>query len=106
MEDAYKQLGKEIKAKNIVIAKLNAKTNETPIRIKAYPTILLFKANDNSMVRYDGDRSVESFTAFLKESAVFGAEIKIAGGKEVKYVKVDGPSRESNYADRFDHDEL
>ena len=102
MEEAYNQLGKEIKSKDILIAKINGVTNETPVIIDGFPTILLFKASTNERITYNGDRSVESFKAFLKEYALFGSQI----GNAAQYVKVDGPSTPPNFADRFDHVEL
>ena len=104
MEAAYEQLGAEVKSKDIVIARLNGKTNETPMPINSYPTIILFKANTNEMVHYNGDRSVGSFKAFLKESAVYGNSI--SAETHVKYVQVDEKVGPADFADRFDHLEL
>ncbi|KAJ2379726.1 protein disulfide-isomerase precursor [Coemansia sp. RSA 2611] len=68
----YNELGKSLRHNNgLVIAKMNAVTNDTPsnepeLDIPGYPTIVLIRANDNKIIKYEGDRSFESFVEFIK----------------------------------------
>jgi len=59
------------KVKTLVIAKVDATTNDTPIAIEGFPTLFFFpKGGKTSPVSFDGDRSEESIIEFLKENAV------------------------------------
>jgi protein disulfide-isomerase A1 len=60
-----------------VIAKMDAASNDAPsVEIQGFPTIILFKAKDNTKVTFAGDRSVSGFYDFLVENAVYGKELK------------------------------
>jgi protein disulfide-isomerase A1 len=73
----YEELGKAVKTDKIVIAKMDATQNDAPgVDIQGFPTIMLFKANDNSIVKFGGDRTVEGFVSFLKENAVYASELE------------------------------
>ncbi|KAJ2231574.1 protein disulfide-isomerase precursor [Coemansia sp. RSA 485] len=71
----YDQLGTVLKDnENLVIAKMDAIANDIPsaipeLQIQGFPTIVLIRAEDNSVVEYHGNRSVESFIEFLEENA-------------------------------------
>jgi protein disulfide-isomerase A1 len=77
----------------IVIAKIDATTNDMPVgidlQVQGFPTIVLFKAGDNAIVKHDGDRTLEGFKAFLKENAVNGAKIVIDDDEEVSAEEVE-----------------
>jgi len=65
----YDELGEKYKGNpDVVIAKMDATANDlppnSPITITGFPTIKLFKA-DNTIVDYDGDRSLNDFVKFI-----------------------------------------
>ncbi|GBC08909.1 hypothetical protein RclHR1_08490003 [Rhizophagus clarus] len=71
----YEKLGeayKNVKDK-ILIAKMDSTENDLPPKAKfqvaGFPTIKLFKAVDNEIVDYSGDRSYESLVEFLDKNA-------------------------------------
>ncbi|KAJ2797900.1 protein disulfide-isomerase precursor [Coemansia guatemalensis] len=76
MAPAYEELGEKLKgSKGVRIAKMDATINDIPtsdpdMDISGYPTILLVRANDNRVIRYSGNRSVQSFIDFLKLNAI------------------------------------
>ncbi|KAJ2356188.1 protein disulfide-isomerase precursor [Coemansia sp. RSA 2618] len=69
---AYEELGAAMKLNsNLVIAKMDATVNDVPsndddLNVSGYPTILLVRANDNRVIKYSGNRSIESFKDFLR----------------------------------------
>ncbi|KAJ2878553.1 protein disulfide-isomerase precursor [Coemansia asiatica] len=71
----YDQLGAILKgSENLVIAKMDAIANDIPsgapeLQIQGFPTIVLIRAEDNTIVEYHGNRSIESFIEFLEENA-------------------------------------
>lgn len=72
----WEELGEKVKHDNIVIAKMDAASNDAPsVEIQGFPTIILFKAKDNKQVTFSGDRSVGGFYDFLVENAVYGKEL-------------------------------
>merc|ERR1712223_964825 len=75
LEPIYKQLGDAFKDdENIVIAKMDSTLNEVEqVKVQGFPTIKLFKKGDNAIVDYNGERTLEGFTAFLKSGGVDGA---------------------------------
>jgi protein disulfide-isomerase A1 len=77
----WDQLGEKLKdVKNVVIAKIDASNNDAQgVEIQGFPTIILFKANDNERVNFEGDRTVGGFVDFLVKNAVYGSEIGNAG---------------------------
>jgi protein disulfide-isomerase A1 len=76
----YDELGAKLKpfSDKIVIAKMDATANDLPAdatyEVKGFPTIKLVKA-DNSVMDFNGDRTVESFVQFLQQHAVHGKSI-------------------------------
>jgi len=63
----WDELGEHFKDNDkIVIAKLDATGNEVEnVKIKGFPTIKLFKSGDNSIVDYNGGRTLDDFIKFL-----------------------------------------
>jgi protein disulfide-isomerase A1 len=58
--------------KNLLIAKVDATSNEIPgFIISGYPTIKFFKKTKNGMVvkEYEGNRSIKGFLSFLRKES-------------------------------------
>ena len=74
LEPKYKQLAKKYsKVKDLVIAKFDASANDAPpeFEFKGFPTIFFVAAGElNQVVKYEGGREIEDFSAFLKENAL------------------------------------
>ena len=52
---------------DIVIAKMDSTANELEdIKIQGFPTIKLFKKEDNKVIDYNGERTLEGFSKFLE----------------------------------------
>merc|ERR1712156_244228 len=59
---------------DIVIAKMDSTANELEdIKIQGFPTIKLFKKDDNKVIDYNGERTLEGFSKFLESDGVDGA---------------------------------
>ncbi|KAJ2751568.1 Protein disulfide-isomerase A4, partial [Coemansia nantahalensis] len=75
MAPAYAELGRAMKGQaGLVVAHMDATANDVPssdpeLDVKGYPTVVLVRAGDNKVVRYQGNRSLASFTAFLQQHA-------------------------------------
>ncbi|KAJ2776188.1 protein disulfide-isomerase precursor [Coemansia javaensis] len=75
MSPTYDELGKAMKGiEGLVIAKMDATANDVPssdaaLDVPGYPTIILVRAHDNRVVKYHGNRSLESFTSFIRQNA-------------------------------------
>jgi len=99
----YEELGKDYEGSNIVIAKLDATTNDlpstVPFGIQGFPTIKFRKAGAavDEYIDYNGNRSKEDFIEFIKENAVNKFEVK-ASAPEVEEKPVA--------AEDIEHDEL
>jgi len=56
--------------KSIVIGKIDATENDTPVEIEGFPTIILFPADDKeNPITYDGDRTLDAMAEFVRENA-------------------------------------
>ena len=97
----WEELGENIKSEKITIAKMDATANDlptdAPFTLQGFPTIKLFKAKTGEIVDYEGDRSLESLTAFVKQNAVHGDEVTLVEGSG----ETSGESEEGG-----EHDEL
>nr|XP_057915447.1 protein disulfide-isomerase A4 isoform X2 [Doryrhamphus excisus] len=74
LEPDYLSLGKKYKAeKNLVIAKMDATTNDVPddYKVEGFPTIYFAPSNDkHNPVKFEGgDRTVDALSKFLEEHA-------------------------------------
>lgn len=73
LEPTYKKLGKRFKDEaNLVIAKMDATTNDIPPEYSAegFPTIYFSLANDKkNPIKYEGERGLDDFVKFIKEKA-------------------------------------
>jgi len=72
LQPKYSALATSLKeVKTVVIAKVNAETNELPkVKIEGFPTIKLWPAGKkDTPVDYTGERTEEGLMAFLKEHA-------------------------------------
>merc|ERR1711962_1626703 len=59
---------------DIVIAKMDSTANELEdIKIQGFPTIKLFKKEDNKVIDYNGERTLEGFSKFLESDGMDGA---------------------------------
>ncbi|KAI9505764.1 protein disulfide-isomerase precursor [Coemansia spiralis] len=71
----YEKLGETLKSnKNLVIAKMDAIANDVPssdpaLQVVGFPTIVLIRAEDNAIIEYNGNRSLESLVEFIEENA-------------------------------------
>ncbi|KAJ1856010.1 protein disulfide-isomerase precursor [Coemansia sp. RSA 486] len=79
MAKAYTDLGDTFKENhNMVIAKMDGTANEIPsgdpgFQFPGFPTIVLVRAGDNAVIRYNGDRTLKSLIGFIKKHAVHSA---------------------------------
>lgn len=64
----FDQLGDKFKDNaNIVVAKIDATANELEhTKITSFPTLKFYKKGDNSVIDYNGERTLEGFTKFLE----------------------------------------
>jgi len=69
----YDQLGEKFKDhESIVIAKMDATANELEhTKIQSFPTLKFYK-KDNTVVEYNGERTLEGMTKFLETGGVYG----------------------------------
>jgi len=69
LEPIWDELGTELASiKNLVIAKMDSTANEVEsVEVSGFPTIKYYPSNNKeSPITYDGDRTKEGFTAWLK----------------------------------------
>ncbi|KAJ3222112.1 protein disulfide-isomerase precursor [Clydaea vesicula] len=96
----WEELGEHLKGSKVVIAKMDGTENDLPagtsFQVEGFPTIKLFKANDNTIVDYEGDRTLDSFVSFLKKNAVHADSFE----------DVKAGSQDTDSHDNEDHDEL
>jgi len=97
----WEELGEHMKGSKVVIAKMDGTENDlpagTPFAIEGFPTIKLFKAKDNQIVDYEGDRTLEGFVAFLKKNAVNNDSFEGLAAKH---------DHDHDHDDDEEHDEL
>jgi protein disulfide-isomerase A1 len=76
----WDKLGEKFKDhENIVIAKMDATTNEVEdVKVQSFPTIKFFPANSNKVVDYSGDRTFDAFVKFLESGGKTGAGLSDA----------------------------
>jgi len=88
---------------NIVIAKMDGTENDlpahVPFRLQGFPTLKLFKAGDNEVIDYNGDRSLEDLISFLKTNTKNTIDIDAP----LKVVEQEADNHEGH---DHDHDEL
>ena len=67
----YEELGKLFaKENNIVIAKIDSTTNDAPVEVQGFPTIMFYPAGDkDNPLTYEGDRTVDDLASFVREHA-------------------------------------
>ncbi|KAJ1812171.1 protein disulfide-isomerase precursor [Coemansia sp. RSA 2598] len=76
MAKAYADLGETFRGNpNMVIAKMDGTANDIPsgdpgFQFPGFPTVVLVRAGDNAIIRYNGDRSLDSLIGFIKKHAV------------------------------------
>ncbi|XP_077977959.1 protein disulfide-isomerase A4-like [Glandiceps talaboti] len=82
LEPIYKKLGKKFKkAKNVVIAKMDATANDVPpnYSVNGFPTIYFAPANNkDSPLKFDGARDLDGFSKFIEEKAT----VSLKSGKD------------------------
>jgi protein disulfide-isomerase A1 len=71
----WDKLGENFKDhENIVIAKMDSTANELEsVKVQGFPTIKYFKAGDNTVIDYNGERTLEGLTKFLESDGKDGA---------------------------------
>jgi protein disulfide-isomerase A1 len=70
----FDQLGDKFKdIETVVIAKMDATANELEhTKITSFPTLKLYKKGDNSVVDYNGERTLEGLAKFIESSGEYG----------------------------------
>jgi len=71
----YDELGKMFAGSpDVVIAKVDATANDTPVEVQGFPTIKLFPAgNKKNVIEYDGDRSAKAMYDWLRQKGTKAA---------------------------------
>lgn len=89
----------------VVIAKVDATTNDVPDEIQGFPTIKLYPAGAKSdPVNYSGSRTVEDLVKFIKENGKYKAEVSEKTEDETPVAPAASESEAAKASD--DHDEL
>jgi len=83
LESIYTELAESLAAfDHIVIAKMDGTTNESPVEDfdwTGFPTIFFVKAGEKKPLRFDGARTLEGFTSYLKNHSskpLVGLDVK------------------------------
>jgi protein disulfide-isomerase A1 len=83
---------------NVVVAKFDAIANDVPVgvdvEIQGFPTIKLFKAKDNTVVDFEGERTVEGFVNFLNDNADSKFEPELPASEDESEEKEDAEEEE------------
>ncbi|KAL0477110.1 protein disulfide-isomerase [Acrasis kona] len=71
LEPKYNKLAQSLShVENLVIAKIDATENDTPVSVEGFPTLILFPATDKlSPITYEGARTPKDILRFLKKNA-------------------------------------
>ncbi|CAI2179072.1 2892_t:CDS:2 [Funneliformis geosporum] len=108
----YEKLGEAYKAATdkIIIAKMDATENDLPVKatfkVSGFPTIKLFKAGDNEIVDYQGDRSYENIVEFLNTNAITKVDLDVST-PESSSTSESAPTTTAAAEEKHDeHDEL
>ena len=57
----------------MIVAKMDATVNElSHTRVRSFPTIRLYKKESKDVAEYNGERTLEGLTKFLKSDGVYG----------------------------------
>jgi len=108
----YEKLGEtyaNVKDK-ILISKMDATENDLPakatFKVSGFPTIKLFKAGDNEIVDYQGDRSYESIVEFLNKNTLNKVDLDVST-PESSTTSESAPTTTEVAEEKHDeHDEL
>jgi len=58
---------------DVIVAKMDATVNElSHTRVRSFPTIRLYKKESKDVAEYNGERTLEGLTKFLKSDGVYG----------------------------------
>lgn len=68
----FDQLGEKFKdSETIVIAKMDATANELEhTKIQSFPTLKLYKKDDNAVIDFNGERTLEGLSKFLESGGL------------------------------------
>jgi protein disulfide-isomerase A1 len=85
MEPKYDALGEYFKGiDSVVIAKIDATSNDTPYPIEGFPTVVFFPGNKKeSPIPYEGDRSLKDMVEFVKKHATVSKDAITALNKPI-----------------------
>lgn len=95
LEPIWTQLGEAaaVQAPELVIAKLDGTENDLPeeagFQVEGFPTLKFYKADTNEMIDYQGDRSIEDLTEFIKEHSSKKVAITVAAPAEEEEKKAE-----------------
>jgi len=65
---------------SVVIAKIDATENDTPVDVRGFPTLMFYPADDKANpLTYEGDRTEQAMAAFVRENA---STLKKSGGAD------------------------
>jgi len=80
----YDELGAKFKDDaSVVVAKIDATVNELEhTKINSFPTIKLYKKGDNSVVDYNGERTLDGLSKFLETDGEYGQAAPDQGEEE------------------------
>jgi len=117
LEPIYNKLATATKdVKNLIIAKIDATENDTPISVEGFPTIYFFPSDNKKPVLYDSGRTVSGFVKYLQEksvaskeqlaSVVVGPETEVPEKTEHTNEDLSDDVEEEDGKDKPKHDEL
>ena len=88
MAPMYVELAEALASEpNLVIGEMDATANEVDgVNIQGFPTIKFYPANNKTPVDFSGDRTLDGFLGFLRDSTsravTFDFETLLGGGEE------------------------